>query len=59
MNETKRNRLIELRKILRNNQEHVPEYELETRFKRPYEKLLAEIEELERELGEQQERCSP
>ena len=42
------NELDELKKILANNQAHIPEDELRTKYKRPYEELLEKIARLDR-----------
>ncbi len=49
--EAKKKELDRLKKMLTNNRAHVPEKELETRFKVPYEKLLQNIRNLEEEIG--------
>ena len=41
--EGKRQRLEILKKALENNQRHIPENELKTRYKAPYEGMLGEI----------------
>lgn len=45
--------LLRLKKTLENNRAHISEHELNTRLKKPYERLFREIADLERELGEQ------
>ncbi len=46
-------RLEQLKQKLAINQRNLSKFELETKYKRPYEKLLAEIAELEGKLGSQ------
>lgn len=51
MGKGKRKRLIQLKKILANNERHIPKDVLNKKYKTPYERLKKEIANCEKELG--------